>query len=131
MVVDSPEEYAKRPDAFQFIKDVPTDWEESLALSGEIGEFAVIARKDRNSEDWYVGAVTDADARTVEIDLSFLDGEAYEAQIYRDGPNADYESDPYDIVIEKQAVTSRGRMTLDLGRSGGAAIRFVPAYRGE
>lgn len=124
MVVDSPEEYAKRPDAFQFIKDVPTDWEESIALSGEIGDFAVIARKDRNSEDWYVGAVTGADAREVKLDLSFLGAGDYEAQIYRDGSNADYEDDPYDIVIETRNVTADDGMDLSLARSGGAAIRF-------
>ncbi|MEL6688237.1 MAG: glycoside hydrolase family 97 protein [Pseudomonadota bacterium] len=124
MVVDSPEEYAKRPDAFQFIKDVPTDWEESIALQGEVADYAVIARKDRNSKDWYLGAVTNSDARTVEVDLTFLDGGTYEAQIYRDGPDADYEDDPYSIRIESREVTSEDSLILPLARSGGAAIRF-------
>jgi alpha-glucosidase len=124
MVVDSPEEYAKRPDAFKFIQDVPTDWEESIALSGEVGDYAVIARQDRKSEDWYLGAITDADARTVEVDLSFLGEGEYEAQIYRDGPNADYETDPYDMVIESQTVSANDTLSLPMGRSGGAAIRF-------
>jgi len=124
MVVDSPEEYAKRPDAFQFIKDVPTDWEDSVALDGEIGEFAVIARKDRSRDDWYLGAVTDANARAVEVELSFLDDGNYEAQIYRDGPDADYETNPYDMRIERRTVTSEDRLVLPLARSGGAAIRF-------
>ena len=130
MVVDSPEEYAKRPDAFQFIKDVPTDWEESIALDGEVGEFAIIARKDRNSDDWYLGAVTDADARAVEVDLSFLEDGTYEAQIYRDGPNADYEDDPYDLRIETRQVSAEDSLVLPLARSGGAAIRFK-AMTGE
>ena len=130
MVVDSPEEYAKRPDAFQFIKDVPTDWEESLALDGEVGEFAVIARKDRNSEDWYMGAVTDAQARAVEVDLSFLDEGTYEAQIYRDGPDADYEDNPYDLRIETRQVSAQDSLVLPLARSGGAAIR-LKAVGGE
>jgi len=125
MVIDTPEEYAKRPDAFQFIKDVPTDWEDSIALDGEVGEFAVIARKDRNSEDWYLAAVTDADARDVVFDnLSFLDDGDYEAQIYADGETADYESDPYAIEIRKQNVTQKSRLSLRLARSGGFAIRF-------
>lgn len=124
MVVDSPEEYAKRPDAFQFIKDVPTDWEDSIALDGEVGDFAVIARKDRNSENWYLGAVTDADARAVEVELRFLGEGDYEAQIYRDGPDADYEDDPYDMVIETRTVSADDRMVLPLARSGGAAVRF-------
>ncbi|MEP4051089.1 MAG: glycoside hydrolase family 97 protein [Litorimonas sp.] len=125
MVVDTPEEYAKKPEAFQFIKDVPTDWEESVALDGAVGEFAVIARKDRNSEDWYVGAVTDADAREVAFkDLSFLDEGTYEAQIYADGVTADYEDDPYAMDIRKQEVTQNSRLSLRLARSGGFAIRF-------
>jgi len=124
MVVDTPEEYAKRPDAFQFIKDVPTDWEETIALDGEIGEFAIFARQERGGEDWYLGAVTDADARNVEIDLSFLPIGEFEAHIYRDGPNADYESNPYDLLIETRRVTSGDSLALVLARSGGAAIRF-------
>ncbi|GHB04261.1 alpha-glucosidase [Algimonas arctica] len=124
MVVDTPEEYAKRPDAFQFIKDVPTDWEDTIALAGEVGEFAIFARKERGGEDWYLGAVTDADARDVEIDLSFLEDGAFVAHIYQDGPSADYEIDPYDLLIETRKVTSGDSLALVLARSGGAAIRF-------
>ena len=124
MVIDSPEEYAKRPDAFQFIKDVPTDWEDSIALDGEVGEFVVIARKERGGKDWYLGAVTDANARAVEIELSFLEDGNYDAQIYRDGPDADYETAPYDVRIESRAVMNEDRLVLPLARSGGAVIRF-------
>ena len=124
MVMDLERNYAARPDAFQFIKDVPTDWEQSIALDGEVGDYAVIARKDRNSEDWYVAALTDADARKLIVDLSFLGDGDYEAQIYRDGPDADYESNPYDIVIESKSVTASDKLSLALGRSGGAAIRL-------
>lgn len=124
MVMDLERNYEARPDAFQFIKDVPTDWEKSIALDGEVGDFAVIARKDRNSEDWYVGALTNVEARNVSIDLSFLGDGKYEAQIYRDGPKADYESNPYDIVIERRTVSKASVIDLSLGRSGGAAIRF-------
>ncbi len=124
MVIDSPEEYAKRPDAFQFIKDVPTDWEDSIALDGEVGEFVIFARKDRNSEDWYLGAVTDSDARAVEVDLSFLGDGNYEAQIYRDGPDADYDTNPYDIRIESREMSASDTLILPLARSGGAAVRF-------
>ncbi|WP_409431967.1 glycoside hydrolase family 97 protein [Litorimonas sp. RW-G-Af-16] len=124
MVMDLNENYEARPDAFQFIKDVPTDWEQSIALSGEVGDYAVIARKDRNSDDWYVGALTDADARELDVDLNFLGEGLYEAQIYRDGPEADFETNPYDIVIETKSVTAVDQISLPLGRSGGAAIRF-------
>lgn len=125
MVVDTPEEYAKRPEAFQFIKDVPTDWEETIALKGEIAEFAVIARKDRNSEDWYVGGVTNAEARNINFEnLSFLDEGDYEAQIYTDDKTADYERNPYAMDIRTQRVTAGTNLSLQLARSGGFAIRF-------
>jgi len=100
------------------------DWEESIALDGEVGDYAVIARKDRNSEDWYVAALTDADARKLIVDLSFLGEGNYDAQIYRDGPMADYETNPYDMVIETKTMTSQDKLSLALGRSGGAAIRL-------
>lgn len=124
MVMDLERHYDARPKAFQFIKDVPTDWEESIALQGEVGESAVIARKDRNSEDWYLAALTDATARNFSVPLTFLESGNYEAHIYRDGPKADYETNPYDIVIERQRVTEEDILALSLGRSGGAAIRF-------
>jgi len=126
MVMDLPENYAKHPDAFQFIKDVPTDWEKSIALSGEVGEYLLIARKDRNSDDWYLAAHTNNESREVEIPLDYLnDGHQYTAQIYRDGSKADYESDPYDMVIEEREVSSKQKLSFKLGRSGGAAIRFI------
>lgn len=126
MAMDLPENYEARMDAFQFIKDVPADWEQSVALSGEVGEYLVIARKDRNSEDWYIGAHTNDQARTVSAELDFLNADAkYLAQIYRDGDSADFDKAPYDIVIEQRQVTSKEIMTFDLGRSGGAAVRFI------
>lgn len=124
MVMDLERNYEARPDAFQFIKDVPTDWEQSIALDGEVGEYAIIARKDRNSEDWYVAALTDADARKLKVDFGFLGDGNYEAQIYRDGPDADYDTNPYDIVIERKTITAADSLSLSLGRSGGAVIRL-------
>lgn len=125
MAMDLPENYQARMDAFQFIKDVPTDWEQSIALSGEVGEFLVIARQDRNSSDWYLGAHTNEKARKVSAKLDFLDSGDYQAQIYRDGAGADYDTNPYDIVIEKRLVTADSTMSFELGRSGGVAIRFI------
>jgi len=126
MVMDLPENHRARPDAFQFIKDVPADWEKSIALSGEVGEYLVIARKDRNSDDWYVAAHTNEDARKVEIPVNFLqEGDKYLAHIYRDGDNADFENEPYDIIIEEKMLTSNQTLTFDLGRSGGVAIRLI------
>jgi alpha-glucosidase len=111
---------------FQFIRDVPTDWAESLVLNGEIGDFVTIARKDRGSENWYLGSVTDENGRTLSVPLSFLTpGKSYRAQIYRDGPTADYRGHGKDIVIEERPVTSADVLTLRLAPGGGQAIRFV------
>jgi alpha-glucosidase len=125
MVADLPKNYASRPDAFQFIVDVPTDWEESIAVAGEVGDFVVFARHERAGEDWYLGAVTDDQARRVDIPLDFLDaGQTYIAQIYRDGPDAHWKTNPYSMVIEQRPVTRGDSISLQLGAGGGAAIRF-------
>ncbi len=130
MAADLPENYLAKKDAFQFIVDVPTDWEQSIALDGEVGDFVVFARKERKTDrysgnDWYLGAITNEDARTIEIDLDFLDkNQKYEAQIYRDGDKAEWKYNPYDYVIEKKVVTAKDKLTLKLATSGGTAIRF-------
>lgn len=127
MAADTPENYAKYPGAFQFIKDVPADWEDTRMLSGEVGDHAVIARRARGSEDWFLGAVGDEQARRIPVALRFLDpGKTYLAQIYRDGPDADYRTaQRHAIVIETRRVTADDVLTLDLAPGGGQAIRFV------
>ncbi|MDT8408856.1 MAG: glycoside hydrolase family 97 protein [Wenzhouxiangellaceae bacterium] len=128
MAADLPENYAARPDAFQFIKDVPTDWEFTRALDGEIGEFVVIARKDRATEDWYLGAITDEHGRLLHAPLGFLDPDTrYSAEIYRDGPDAHWDENPEDLRIESQIVNSQEVLKLRLAPGGGVAIRFTPA----
>jgi alpha-glucosidase len=125
MAADLPENYEARPDAFQFIKDVPTDWETSRTLAGEIGDFIVVARQERGGRDWYLGAVTDENARSTPVSLSFLKpGRRYEAQIYRDTPTASYLTNPYGFEIVRQVVTSKDRLTLAMAPGGGQAIRF-------
>jgi alpha-glucosidase len=125
MAADLPENYEKRPDAFQFIRDVPTDWETSRTLQGEIGDYVVIARQQRGAADWYLGATTDEMARTLVIPLDFLErGRRYEAQIYRDAPDADFRTNPTALVIEKRAVTSKDRIDAALAPGGGLAVRF-------
>ena len=127
MAADLPENYEKRPDAFQFIKDVPTDWEESLALGGEPGDYVGFARRRRGGADWFVGVVTDENARTTTIALDFLDeGKTYVAEIYRDGPRANWKTRPYDMVIEKRDVKMGDVLKLPLAPGGGAAVRFAP-----
>ncbi|MRW90434.1 glycoside hydrolase family 97 protein [Duganella sp. FT80W] len=128
MAADLIENYEKYPGPFQFIKDVPTDWSDTRVLHGQLGEYATIARKDRRSDDWYVGSITDGKARTLSLPLSFLDaGKRYTAEIYRDGPQADYRNKHrYDLVIEKKTVTAASVLTLKLAPGGGQAIRLTP-----
>jgi alpha-glucosidase len=130
MAADLLDHYEANPRPFQFIRDVPVDWSESLVLNGEVGDYVTIARKDRGGEDWYVGAVTDEEGRVLEAPLSFLTpGRRYRAQIYRDGASADYRANPADILIEERVVTSADRLTLRLAPGGGQAIRLVALGR--
>lgn len=130
MAADLPKNYLAKPDAFQFIQDVPTDWQQSIALDGEVGDFIVFARKERKRDkysgnDWYLGAVTDEKARTIEVKLDFLEkGKKFEAHIYQDGKNAEWKNSPYDLDIEKRVVSANDKLTLKLATSGGTAIRF-------
>ena len=130
MAADLPENYEANMRPFQFIKDVPADWSETRVLNGEVGDFVTIARKDRRSENWYLGAVSDEHGRNLTVPLSFLaPGKRYRAQIYRDGPNAHYATNGKDIVIEERQVTSADTLTLRLAPGGGQAIRFVAGGR--
>jgi alpha-glucosidase len=126
MAADLPEHYAQHMDAFGFIQDVPTDWETSRALNGEVGDYVTIARKQRGGEDWYLGSVTDEHARTLAVKLDFLDpGRSYEAQIYRDGAGADWHGDArFRFARETRIVGAADSLTLKLAPGGGEAIRF-------
>lgn len=124
MAADLPENYAGHP-AFQFIDDVPTDWRASRALQGEIGEYLVVARQDKNSADWYLGAITNQKARRLSVTLDFLPPDTdFEAQIYRDGKDADWETNPESYEIVRLQVTAKTQLQLDLKPGGGTAIRF-------
>ncbi|WP_333607727.1 glycoside hydrolase family 97 protein [Arsukibacterium sp.] len=125
MVADLPEHYDAHSEAFQFIKDVPTDWVQSIALQGEVGDFVVFARQDKHSKDWFLGALTDEFPRKISVKLDFLaSGQRYTAQIYRDAATTDWRTRPYDMIIEQQQVTANDKMILPLAASGGVAIRF-------
>ena len=127
MAADLPENLIKHPKELAFIGSVPVDWSESAMLSGEVGQFAVIARKAKATQDWYVGGVTNRDARTAEVALDFLDaGKRYTAAVYRDGPTADYRKDTRaDIMIENKAVKKGDRLSLPMGAGGGFAIKIA------
>jgi len=125
MAADLPKNYQANLAAFQFIKDVPTNWHESKAIAGEVGEYVAFARQERDGEDWFVGALTDEKTRTLTLKLDFLDkSKRYQAQIYRDGKNAEWVNNPYEMIIENKDVTANDELVLPLATSGGAAIRF-------
>lgn len=124
MAADLPENYEGNP-ALQFILDVPVDWEDTKVLDAKIGDYCTIVRKDRSSEDWYLGAATNEEKRTFEQKLTFLDKNAkYLAEIYRDGEGAHWKNNPKAIIIEKVEVDSNFRLTFPQAAGGGIAIRF-------
>lgn len=124
MYADLPENYVNQP-AFQFLKDVPTNWEDTQVLNGEIGEYITMVRKDLHSEDWFLGSITNEEARNFEINLDFLkEGVTYSAQIYADAEDSDYANHPERISISTKEVTKHDVLHLHLGSAGGAAVRF-------
>ncbi|MFC1618870.1 glycoside hydrolase family 97 protein [Candidatus Neomarinimicrobiota bacterium] len=126
MAADLPDNYEGHP-AFQFIKDVPVDWAETVALNGKIGDYVTIARKDRNSQDWYLGSLTDEAGRTFSVPLSFLDAKTdYIAEIYADGPDADWLQNPLPVDVRCVEVSRSTELQIDLAPGGGQAIRFIP-----
>ena len=127
MAADLPENYANQP-AFQFIRDVAVDWDTTRVIDGRIGDYVVVARKARNSQEWFLGAITDEEARTFTVSLSFLPrGRSYVAEIYADGPNAHWLTNPLPVAIARRPVTSASTLRVVLAAGGGQAIRIRPA----
>jgi len=127
MAADLPENYERYLDAFQFIKDVPADWQESIYLEAEPGDYLTVVRKDKNSEAWFLGAITDENSRKTEIKLDFLSPDKkYKAIIYQDGKDADWKANPKSYSIKEQTVTSKSKLKLSLAAGGGTAISIVP-----
>ena len=127
MAADLPEAYEKKMDAFQFIKDVAVDWDDSKYLEAEPGDYITVVRKAKGTNNWFLGSITDENARTTTVDLSFLDaGKKYTATIYADASDASYDKNPAAYNITKQVVDSKTTLTLKLATSGGCAVSFVP-----
>ncbi|MCM1318954.1 MAG: glycoside hydrolase family 97 protein [Muribaculaceae bacterium] len=127
MAMDLPENYERFPDAFRFIREVPLDWADSRWLEAEPGEYITVARKDKNSNDWYIGGVTDEKSRTANIDLSFLEpGKKYLATIWEDAPGADYLTNPQAYRIREVKVTNKTHLRQKVAPGGGFAIRIKP-----
>ncbi|MGB5665472.1 MAG: glycoside hydrolase family 97 protein [Maribacter sp.] len=125
MLADLPENYDDNP-AFKFLKDVPVDWEDTKVLNAEIGEYITTVRKDRLSDDWFLGSITNEESRSFEIKLSFLDPNAtYEAQIYTDAEGITWNENATKVAISTKEVNSNDTLQLKLAKGGGTAIRFV------
>lgn len=123
MAADLPENYEKHMDAFQFIKDVPVDWQKSVYLEAEPGRYITIARKDKHSNDWYVGCTAHEGGHTSELLLNFLDkGKKYEATIYADAKDANWKTNPKAYTITKQKVNAKTKLKLTAAKGGGFAI---------
>jgi hypothetical protein len=127
MAADLLENYEKYPDAFQFIKDVETDWDESKYLEAEPGDYVTVARKTKGKETWFLGAITDENARTSEVKLDFLtSGKKYKATVYADAANAHWKNNPIAYQIKTMTVTSKSKLKLILAAGGGTAVSFEP-----
>ncbi|MGB6084219.1 glycoside hydrolase family 97 protein [Moheibacter sp.] len=126
MAADLIENYERFPDAFQFIKDVPVDWQDSKYLEAEPGKYVTVARKDKNSENWYIGNSNGLEKRSTKIKLDFLDkGKKYEAIIYQDAKDAHYKTNPQAYVISKKKVTNKSELELFSAPGGGFAVSIV------
>lgn len=127
MAADVPENYMRYADAFRFIKDVAVDWDESRYLAAEPGEYIIAARREKGGQRWFVGGVTNEDARTMTVDFSFLTkGQKYMATIYADAKDADYETNPEKYVISRRMVTAKDKEKIFMARGGGFAISLMP-----
>ena len=128
MAADLPENYEKHLDAFQFIKDVAVDWEQSKYIEAEPGDYITIARQAKGSSNWFVGGITDENARTSQFTLDFLEpGKLYVATLYADAKDADYQSNPTAYQIHKGLVSSKTKMNIRMARSGGFALSLIEA----
>lgn len=128
MAADLPKNYELYMDAFQFIKDVAVDWDESRYLEAEPGDYLTIARKEKGKENWFVGGITDENSRISSFQLNFLKpGKQYVATLYHDGKDADYDTMPTSYEIKKGIVTNKTKITVKLARSGGFALSLTEA----
>jgi hypothetical protein len=123
MAADLPENYEKHLDAFQFIKDVPVNWSATKIIEAEPGDYITIARKSKNNKDWFIGSITDENARSLNLKLDFLDkNKKYKAVIYRDGKDADYALNPASYTIEQKVVSASTELVIPIAKGGGCAI---------
>ena len=128
MAADLVDNYRKHMGAFQFIKDVAIDWDQSEYIEAEPGDYITIARKAKGSNNWFVGGITDENARVATFTLNFLDPDKkYVATLYADGADADYQTNPTAYTIKKGIVTNKTKMNIKEARSGGFALSLIEA----
>ena len=128
MAADLPESYERHLDAFQFIKDVAVDWDDSKYLEAEPGDYITVARKAKGTGNWFVGGITDENARVSTFTLDFLEpGKEYVATLYTDAKDADYEKNPTAYQIKKGIVTNKTKISVKMARSGGFALSLIEA----
>ncbi|MGF1555247.1 glycoside hydrolase family 97 protein [Paucihalobacter sp.] len=127
MAADLVEHYEANPQALQFIRDVGVDWETTKVLNGAVGDFVSIARKERNTGNWFVGGITDENSRSLTLDFSFLDADAsYIATIYKDGINAHWDKNPLDLEITKTStIDAQTELIINMAEGGGFAISLI------
>ena len=132
MAADLVENYEKHMDAFQFIKDVAVDWDDSEYIEAEPGDYITVARKAKGTDNWFVGGITDENARTADFTLDFLTpGKQYVAILYADGKDADYKENPTSYQIKKGIVTNKTKISVWEARSGGFALSLIEATPAE
>ncbi|MDD8019335.1 MAG: glycoside hydrolase family 97 catalytic domain-containing protein, partial [Bacteroidota bacterium] len=130
MAADLPENYERFMDAFQFIKDVAVDWDDTKILEAEPGDYITEARKAKNKEEWYLGSITDENARTATAPLNFLDPkQKYVATVYADAADAHWEKNPMAYTIARYIVSNKTVLRLQLAPGGGAAVSLKPATK--
>lgn len=126
MAADYPENYEKHLDAFQFIKDVAVDWDDTKVIEAEPGDYITIARKAKGTNNWFIGAITDANKRTAVIPLNFLDkNKKYQVVIYADAKNASWKDNPEAYQISKKIVKATDKSIINLAPRGGAAVSVM------
>ncbi len=126
MAADLVEHYEANPEPLQFIRDVGVDWEQTKVLNGEVGDYVTIARKERKTGNWFLGSITDENARELDISFDFLDdGQDYTATVYKDGENAHWDDNPTAIAIETMTINKNSKLTLRLAEGGGTAISII------
>ncbi|KAB1158591.1 glycoside hydrolase family 97 protein [Tenacibaculum aiptasiae] len=125
MAADLVEHYEANPKALQFIKEVGVDWKQTKVLNGEVGEYVTIAREERNTNNWFLGAITNEKSREIPLDFNFLEEGTYKVTIYKDGKNAHWNNNPLDLEIETIEVTNKTKMNIKLASGGGVAMSII------